>query len=241
VPYPFAHPAAVLPLVRPMGRFAVPSALVIGSVVPDLWYFAPLVSRDASHSAAALVWFCLPIGLVLYAMFHLLAKHPLLALLPRGLSARLASFTAPSLPAVPWHSVVVSLLTGALTHIVWDALTHSNEHAIHGHNWLQHASTALGTPVLAWWIWRKLRRAPVTETAVALSPFTRTWIVMALVAAMALSAWGSVDASPWLPSDLDTARRLLRTAGLAGVEGFCLALLLYCVFWRFRAKRITSA
>jgi Domain of unknown function (DUF4184) len=62
VPYPFAHPAAVLLLARPMGRFAVPSALVIGSVIPDLWYFLPFVGREASHSPAGLFWFCLPAG-----------------------------------------------------------------------------------------------------------------------------------------------------------------------------------
>ena len=44
--YPFAHPAAVLPLARPMGRFAVPSALAIGSVAPR-----PLVLRARSSAA----------------------------------------------------------------------------------------------------------------------------------------------------------------------------------------------
>lgn len=224
-----------------MGRFAVPSALVIGSVAPDLWYFVPFVSRDATHSAAALVWFCLPIGLVVYAVFHLLAKRPLLALLPPALSGRLASFTAPALPAAPWNAVVVSLLTGALTHIVWDALTHSNDHAIHGHNWLQHASTAIGTALLAWWIWRKLHRAPVTPSPEVLSPFARACIVVALVAAMAISAWGSVDASPWLASDLNAARRMVKTAGMAGIQGFCLAVFAYCLLWHFRAKSRTSA
>ena len=77
MPYPFAHPAAVLPLARPMGRFAVPSALAIGSVVPDLWYFVPFADRADSHSLAALFWFCLPAGLAAYALFHLLLKQPL--------------------------------------------------------------------------------------------------------------------------------------------------------------------
>jgi len=51
VPYPFAHPAAVLPLARPMGRFAAPSALAIGSVLPDLWYFVPLADRAEEPAA----------------------------------------------------------------------------------------------------------------------------------------------------------------------------------------------
>jgi hypothetical protein len=232
VPYPFAHPAAVLPLVGPMGRFAVPSALVIGSIVPDLWYFVPSVNRLDSHSPAALLWFCLPVGFLLYALFHRVLKEPLIALL----SPRLAGFTSPGLPAAPWHAVAASLVAGALTHIVWDALTHSNDHAVHGHNWLQHASTALGTAVLAWWIWRKLRRAPAIPAAPVLSPMARICTVVALIAAMAISAWGSIDASQLLASDLDATRRMLRKAAAAAGQGFFAAVLMYCSFWQFRAK-----
>lgn len=233
MPYPFAHPAAVLPLIGPMGRLAVPSALVIGSVAPDLWYFVPFMSRADSHSGAALLWFCLPAGLIAYAMFHLLLKHPLIALLPRALSLRLGSFTTPSLPAVPWHAVAISLLSGALTHLVWDALTHSNDNAIHGHNWLQHASTALGAAVVGWWVWRKLRRAPLTALPVELSPFTRIWTIVALVAAMAASAWWSAaDAAQWLAFDLAALRRLARTAGIAGLEGLAAAAIAYCLCWQ---------
>ena len=219
-----------------MGRFAAPSALAIGSIVPDLWYFVPPVTRLDSHSPAALLWFCLPIGLILYALFHLLLKEPLIALL----SARLASFTSPGLPAAPWHAVIISLITGAATHIVWDALTHSNEHAVHGHNWLQHASTALGTAVLAWWIWRKLRRAPPNALPATLSPFARACTVAALVAAMAIGVWTSLDLAQLAATDFDATRRSLKTAGMAGVEGFCLAVLVYCIFWRMRAQRVTS-
>ena len=79
MPYPFAHPAAVLP----MGRFGVPSALAIGSIAPDLWHFAPLVDRAHSHGADALLWFCLPVGVAAYLLFHLVLKAPLIALVAR--------------------------------------------------------------------------------------------------------------------------------------------------------------
>jgi hypothetical protein len=223
-----------------MGRFAVPSALVIGSIVPDLWYYVPLAGREESHGLAGVFWFCLPLGMVVYALFHLVLKHPLIALLPRALSCRLGSFTAPALPAVPWHAVLVSLLAGALTHIVWDALTHSNDHVIHGLNWLQHASTAFGTVVLAWWLWRKLSRAPASSSPAFLSPRARTCTVAALAAAMAISAWTSLDIAQLAATDFDAGRRLLKTAGIAGFEGFSVAALVYCVFWRFRATRISS-
>lgn len=129
MPYPFAHPAAVLPLVPLMGRFAVAPALVIGSMVPDAWYLVPGMVRADSHSAAGLFWFCLPVGLLAYLTYHYLRTS--------------------SLPGKPWLAVVASLLAGALTHLAWDGLTHSYE--VEGFYVLQHASTVAGTAVVVWW------------------------------------------------------------------------------------------
>ena len=80
MPYPFAHPAAVLPLARLLGRAGSPSALAIGSMIPDAWYFVPGLVRADSHGAAGLLWFCL--------------------LLPRLLACRLARYAGR--PRAPW-------------------------------------------------------------------------------------------------------------------------------------------
>jgi Domain of unknown function (DUF4184) len=218
VPYPFAHPAAVLLLARPMGRFAVPSALAIGSVIPDLWYFLPLVGREASHSPAGLFWFCLPAGLAAYALFHKLLKQPLIALI----SPRLAGFACAGLPAVPRYAVVASLLAGALTHVVWDALVH--------HSWLQHASTLAGAAVLAWWIWRKLRRAPTPPHAPRLAPLSRALVIAGVLGAVAVAALWSADIG--IAFDRPALRHLLRTAGIAGLEAFGAALVVYCILFQ---------
>lgn len=231
MPYPFAHPAAVLPLVRPMGRFAAPSALAIGSMLPDFWYFVPLADRADSHSLAGLFWYCLPVGLAAYALFHLLLKQPLIALL----SPRLGSFTCTGLPPRPWYAVVVSLLMGSITHVVWDELTHSNDYAFHGHNWLQHASTVCGTAILGWWIWRKLRRAPVATRPAALSAFSRACALLGLAGAMAISALWSADIR--LALDLAALKHLLRTAGVAGLQALAAATLVYCLLWQLRARQ----
>lgn len=228
MPYPFAHPAAVLPLVRPMGRFAVPSALAIGSMAPDLWYFVPLVERPDSHSLAAAAWFCLPMGLLVYTLFHLLFKQPLIALV----SPRLGCYTPVGLPTVPWYAVIASLLVGALTHIAWDALTHMNDEALQGHNWLQHASTALGGVVLAWWAWRKLRSAPAAPAT--LSPLARACTLLALVGAAALAALQAAE--PPAP-DLVALRGFLRTGGLAALEALGAALFIYCLLFQRKMLR----
>jgi hypothetical protein len=221
-----------------MGRFAVPSALVIGSIAPDLWSLVPFVGRAESHSAAGLFWFCLPVGFAAYVLFHLLLKHPLIALLPHAVSCRLGSFTSRALPAVPARAVIASLLAGALTHIVWDALTHSNDHAIEGHNWLQHSNTALGSAVIVWWVWGKLRRAPVSAPPARLSSLARACTILMLVGAAVISASWSAE---WPASDLAALRRFVRSVAMAAMQGFCLAVFAYCVLWHFRAKARTSA
>ncbi|HEV3008466.1 MAG TPA: DUF4184 family protein, partial [Burkholderiales bacterium] len=206
MPYPFAHPVAVLPLVRPLGRFAAPSALAIGSTLPDLWHFVPLVGREDSHSVAGLFWFCLPLGLAAYVTFHLLLKHPLIALLPTTISRRLAGFTSRRLPAAPWYAVSVSLLVGALTHLIWDGLTHSNDHAVHAHNWVQHANTLLGSALLGGWIWHKLRRAPVAAPPAEMSSFARVCTFLALAVVGLVFALRSADLR--LVFDLSALRHL---------------------------------
>jgi hypothetical protein len=228
MPYPFAHPAAVLPLVRPLGRFAVPSALAIGSMAPDFWYFLPLLERGDSHSLAGLAWFCLPAGLILYTLFHRFLKQPLIALL----SPRLGAFTPAGAPDVPLHAVMVSLLAGALTHLAWDALTHSYDHGLQRHNWLQHASTALGTVVLVWWSWRKLRLVPAAPGP--LSPLARACILVALLGAGALAAWVTAEAPA---ADLRALRQFLRTGGFAAVQALSVALLVYCLLFQRKMLR----
>jgi hypothetical protein len=231
VPYPFAHPAAVLPLVQPLGRFAAPSALVIGSVVPDLWTFVPFVDRATSHSVAGLFWFCLPAGLAGYVLFHLVLKQPLIALL----SPRLAGFTSPALPRAPWYTVLVSVFVGAVTHVAWDELTHWAEYP-RTYNLPQHISTALGSAILVWWLWRKLRRVPSAAFDASLSPLARAVIVTALAAASAIAAWLAASGVA-NPADLTALRQLLRTAAPAGIAGLTLGLFVYCAIWQLGKKR----
>ncbi len=255
MPYPFAHPAAVLPLIGPMGRRAVPSALVIGSIVPDLWYFVPLATREASHSAAGLPLFCLPVGVLLYVVFHVLLKQPLVALLP----ARIAPLAAQRLPPHPWHAVLACLLIGSVTHHAWDSFTHEEGFVVealpalrvqlfalgaypfHVFQVLQHASTLLGTAFVCWWTWRAYNRLPPAAADTALFPVrTRFWIIAALVAASA--GWALAEAPLPVLSDLVELRRALRSAGVAGAEALGVGVLAYCALmtWlrgRSRAPR----
>lgn len=172
MPFTGSHPAAVVPLLR-LGL--VPSALVIGSMAPDLPYYAPLpVASTLTHSAAGVIGIDLLMGLAVFALWQGLLAPAVVAVSPTGLRDRLG----PGLPVPARQHVaslgaiallVASLTIGAATHVVWDAFTHADrwgtEHVpwlnqVHGpfegYRWMQYASGLVGAAVLGvagarWW------------------------------------------------------------------------------------------
>jgi hypothetical protein len=83
MPFPVAHPAAVLPLRRYCPRYLSFPALVVGSLSPDFGYvFGHLqVDRFSHRFWAGSFGFCLPAGLLIVWVFYLV-RAPLLAILP---------------------------------------------------------------------------------------------------------------------------------------------------------------
>ena len=247
MPYAFAHPAAVVPLAKLLGRRSVPSALAIGSMAPDAWYLVPLVGRDQAHSILGAFWFCLPVALLAYAAFHLIFKEPVLALMPRRLGGRLAAWTPAGLPAAPWLSVLVSVMAGVATHVAWDAFTHA------GHFWfveqalfpgvplyrvLQHASTLIGTAFLAVWLWRKLR---TTQSVRNLPEIGRRLRLAALAGLLIVPA--AVFVSVLAAFDPGALRTALRAGGITALSTLGLVLLFFCLVLnpRLRARPRRSA
>lgn len=172
MPFTGSHPAAVIPLFR---TGLVPSALVIGSMIPDLPYFLPVpVSSVVTHSAVGVASADLALGLLVFALWVTWVAPVLVALSPTSLRDRLA----PELPVTVGHhlrslaaiaAVVASLSVGAGTHVIWDEFTHPDrwgtQHfawlatthgALPGYRWAQYASGLVGAAVIAttslqWW------------------------------------------------------------------------------------------
>ncbi|MCW5890951.1 MAG: DUF4184 family protein [bacterium] len=255
MPFTLAHPAAAVPLRRLFGRQAVLSALVIGSLTPDAVYFLPLrVSQPASHSLAGLAWFCVPVGLVAWLVFHLVLKVPVVALLPRWVQARLPP-VRPGVPAVSPIVLVLALALGAATHVVWDAFTHAATLPARLFPWLrvhlgtvggldvpvwkllQHASTAVGLGLLAGWSWRRLAAAtPAAQPAVpAVAPGAKTAALVVLVAALGLAALAGVLQAPPSEWSLVGLRLPLRRAVVASLQAAGAATLALALCWRVAA------
>ncbi|MGH1363959.1 MAG: DUF4184 family protein [Calditrichia bacterium] len=165
MPFTFAHPAVIFPFYKRWRIFNSLSALTIGSMAPDMSYFLPFhISRHATHSPGALLWFCLPVGLAVYIVFHVFLKRPIWFLLPSSLRIPLQDV---ALRNRTWHlkeilHISIAILVGAITHIGWDLFTHRsivtgtylpllNEpvfsmfgRPFRVHNILQHVSTVFG-------------------------------------------------------------------------------------------------
>ncbi|MDD3927156.1 MAG: DUF4184 family protein [bacterium] len=179
MPFTLSHPAAVAALAR---RGLPLSALVIGSMAPDFPYFIHLSTRDHSgHTVSGIFLLCIPYGLLALWLFHNLLKFPLLLLLPISHQARLAPIAGGFRfgPGRNLTLIILSLLLGAVSHVVWDSFTHNRGMmvqqitllqlpvlqtpwgVIRVFKLLQHGSTLAGGALLAYWYARWFRQAPV--------------------------------------------------------------------------------
>ncbi|WP_018685110.1 DUF4184 family protein [Actinokineospora enzanensis] len=206
MPYTISHAAAVLPLVRRTPF--VGSALVVGSMSPDLLYFIALEPGvdERSHTWLGLVTNDLPVALVVLALYWAFVLPAVVALAPAWLRSRMLPLPpAPRLNPMGVLWVVVSVLLGGVTHIVWDSFTHHYgwgvEHfpslrewlwvGMPRYNFLQYLSSVVGVVVLAWWAARNLRkRLPVETIPPRYAPPRRPWrtVVGVVAAGLALAA-----------------------------------------------------
>ena len=123
MPFPLAHPAAVLPLRRFCPRRLSFLALVLGSLSPDLGYafHKPDLAELAHQPVLGTLLFCLPVGLLLVLGVYLV-RLPVTRLLPARYRRALLPLCLQ--PTAPPFRVAFSILLGALTHQWLDAATH---------------------------------------------------------------------------------------------------------------------
>ena len=197
-----AHVAAVLPLLGRRRAWVVPAAWVVGAMSPDLVYFAPVGNvRSYSHSLLGLLTVDLALGALLLVAWWAVVGEAARDLLPAAARRRVAR---PEVPRGRWGWVVVGLVGGSVTHVVWDAFTHRDEWGsrltgLQDAVWagqpatsvLQDASGVVGLLLLVGWALVRLRTAPpVVEDDGVLTRAERVVAVaIVLVVPVVLCAW----------------------------------------------------
>jgi hypothetical protein len=200
MPFPTAHPAAVLPLRRYCPRLFNFPALVTGSLVPDLGYlFAGVHPYLAyvSHTFKGSFVFCLPAGLAVVGLFYALRRPALGILPPKQRQLWLAACRGPG----SLVSMVFSLLVGAWGHLVLDLFTH-------------------GTPwTVEWFPWLRL------ELYARGSLTLRVSQVLWLLATFAGTMWVAAASLKWLGKTTGSAQ--LKSAGAARYYPLLLSALVF--------------
>ena len=255
MPFTLAHPAAVLPFLR---QPFIPLALVAGAMAPDLPYFAmvsstspawyaPMLNGANSHDLAQILTVGLPLALLVAGFLWLVAK-PLRWALPKSWVP-----DKPALKGRPPTSARValwtfySLMLGLLTHLAWDAFTHSYGWVVQRvpflasepmagfpvYGILQHASSLAGLVILGAWYLKRIRASrgpmakPEPQGQAARTIGLGILLVVPAVAA-ALLGLGSTPA----PEDPASAASVLWLVITRGGAAAALALAAYGLVWQ---------
>jgi hypothetical protein len=268
MPFTISHIAAVLPFSRALARWRLLSATIIGSMVPDFGFLMPWrPARIETHSAAALLTFCLPVGLATFWIFQQMIKTAVMEVLPDGAHGRWQPWAAPAdIGSIrQWLLGACGVLAGAMTHLIWDAFTHEGArgvrmipalddpmldfagHHLVGVRLLQDLSSLIGLGVVLLVVAYGLRRGravtPPTVAVRALAPGERyMWILSygALAVLLAGLFWALRRPS------LAAARPMSVMVGnyaIATLRGFAAALVAVsaCLSVRLRAGPIRPA
>ena len=134
MPFTFAHPTAIFPAKYLPKRLYSLTGLVVGSIIPDFEYFIRMnVGSWYSHSPLGLFWFDLPLGIIVTFIFHSIVRNKLIENFPDWLYVRFARFKLFNwIEAFKrnWPIIIISILVGAASHILWDDFTHSERYFV---------------------------------------------------------------------------------------------------------------
>ncbi|WP_330176342.1 DUF4184 family protein [Streptomyces sp. NBC_01498] len=270
MPFTLSHAAAVLPGIRRDGTSRGPllaSALVAGSVAPDMTYFAATAVPGAmefgavTHGPAGLFTVDVLIAAALVGLW-LLLREPLVALLPSRWRGRVyACVRGPDRrggrrPALAARFYVSAVL-GASTHVVWDAFTHVDRWGTRAlptlgeivggfplYTYTQYGSSALALVALGWFTVSAVRRLPAGPAPAAVPVLGRREraLALALLAVCVLLGMAHRFAR-WYAyhGQVSTPLDVIPTLCFGAGAGLAAGLVLYGAGARLRAARTRPA
>ena len=223
MPFTFSHPAAALPLAIIPKRWISATGLVIGSITPDFEYFFRLEQNSYySHTLTGVFWFDMPLALLLVYLFNSLIRKEIIESLPLFLNRRFSKFrySTRNLDCVKdLLVVIISLLIGIMSHLIWDRLTHKSVELINveeHYTVFWEANSLVGAIIIAGIIWKMPQGEKIQKRNIFLY-----WIPVSLITAVFTYAV-SLDISN------------IRDFGISAIVGFFIGLIITSLGWQLK-------
>jgi hypothetical protein len=252
MPFTISHAAAAIPFRRTR---LVLSALIVGCMAPDFEYFLHgRISSRWSHNLHGAFEFALPASLLVLAVFHWIVKRPVSALLPRSVQRRVVFEEFKFWPLSRLPMIVLSILIGIGTHLLWDNFTHNGRWVVEHIAWFhrtttvlgrsmqyyklaQHVSTVVGLVLLCLWFLDWYRRQPEHDLPVySLSAAAKFIIVTVMLAVAGLLG---LARALTLPTPRPLSAVFVGNAVVAFVSITLLELLIFSLAIRQRVNQRT--
>ena len=259
MPFTLSHAAAALPFRRT--RLVI-SAVVFGCFAPDFEYFIPFTDRSSvGHTLTGVFEFDIPFAFVTLWLFHHYAKEPLAACLPDGARDRLhlgpKSLSIKSLSRLAL--ILLSILVGIATHILWDSFTHEDYWLYHHWHFLrvkvplplfglrpwygilQYISSALGLLlILIWFVHWYRRTSPIHSRPGRRSPAVDR-IALACAFAIALIAAIISGMETGMPRGVHGSQRFMTDSVVTGMTVFWIEVVIYGIVRNHSRRTISPA
>jgi Domain of unknown function (DUF4184) len=239
MPFTLAHPIAIIPVWYASRRYLDLAALCLGAIVPDLDLFIRFIP-EGGHTLRGIILLDVPWAIALLIIGRWVIARPFIALLPPYLASCLPP---PKMPQV--FVAVVSIIIGAISHIIWDSFTHSNGWFVTRYDFLrvtvgrwplyellQHGCGVAGLLSIALWIAWLLGQAKPQHRPETLSLTNRFVITMLIAIITIISTLLDIKTSVKLHQ---TREVVLATGVVGGITGMGVSFLIYSIcFWLFR-------
>lgn len=266
MPFTLSHAAAVLPGIRRDGTSRGPllaSALVAGSMAPDMTYFAAtalpaaMEFGEVTHGPLGLFTVDVVIAGALVGLW-LMLREPVLALLPAAWQGRAhACVRGPDRRGERRAGLAarfyLSAVLGAATHVVWDAFTHIDrwgtravpalDEVVAGfplYTYTQYGTSAVALVALGWFTVTAVRRLPRTPPPASVPLLARRERALAYAVLVGCALLGMAhrfirwyDYHGQVSTPLDVIPTLCFGAG----AGLAVGLVLYGAGMRLRGAR----
>jgi hypothetical protein len=245
MPFTLAHPALVLPVYFLRKECFSLTGLVIGGMVPDIKFLIDNYDiRISSHNFWGAIWLDVPISILLCFIFHNIVRVPFIHYSPMIIKTRVQKFQTFDWNEYflkYWATILISIVIGIYSHLIWDRFTHISEVFLSSitwgnkddiftkHPWLRYRLiqsfySILGLTAEACFIWRMPASSNLIYKA---NTANYWWVVFGL---------SSITYLLFNLQELLTIEEVLTTA----IAAVCIGLVLTSLFFRKNTSEATA-